>query len=95
VLSVPILTSFGQPGPPEFGIHFLQILSEIELDLLGSASSYQMKASPPRWRDISGAVAHLRMLQANMGRSDVLCAIGVASALGELQMTGDASSTYC
>lgn len=60
---------------------FVAGLGEIELELLGSAVTYQMKAGPVRWRNLSGAIAQLRILQAGLGRLDSTTAIGVASAL--------------
>lgn len=83
VLSVPLLVSSTEQGSPDSKYHLPLALSEIELLLIGGAARYQMQASPPRWRDVTGAIAHLRVLQANMGSSDPVCSNGVTSALGK------------
>lgn len=83
VLSVPPLTTLGGQSDIIHKSDLASTLLEIELILIGSAARHQAYASPPRWKDVTGALSHLRVLRANMGQSDALGAEGVVCALGE------------
>jgi hypothetical protein len=83
VLSVPVLDlGTTENKAVSSKSHLPALVNEVELMLLGATSRYQLRACPARWRRLATAIAHLRILRANMGHAAMVKSSQVASSLG-------------